>query len=81
MRGVVEGAPAFFIGAAPERRMRVEALQIEHGEANLADGAVCVGQQVAEHLLQDGVDDGVEKLRVVEPVAGADFSEIIKPNC
>ena len=81
MRGVVDGAPAFFIGAAPQRRVRVEALQIEHGKADLAHGAVRVGHQITEHLLQDRIDDGVEKLRVIEPVADADLGKIIKPNC
>jgi len=53
VRGVVEGAPAFFVRAAPERRMRVQSLQVEHGDA---------------------------ELRMFEPVAGADFGEIVEPH-
>jgi len=80
VRGVVEGAPAFFVRAAPERRMRVQSLQVEHGDADLAHGAMRVGHDFTEHLLQHFIDDGIEELRMFEPVAGADFGEIVEPH-
>ncbi len=80
VRGVVEGAPAFLVRPAPERGVRVQPLQIIHRDTDLAHGTPRVGHDFTEHLLEDVVDDGVEELRMLEPVAGANFGEIIEPH-
>lgn len=51
VRGVVEGAPAFLVRAAPKRRVRVQSFQIEHGDTDLAHRTPRVGDDFAEHLL------------------------------
>src|ERR1022692_737977 len=80
VRGAVERAPAFLVGLAPQRRLRVQPRKVPKCDANLAHGFELIAHDVAENFFERGVDDGIQKLWRVKTMRAADFAEIVKAN-
>jgi hypothetical protein len=60
--------------------MRVEFFKIEHRNPNLPHRKPLAGHDAAKHLLHHFVDDGVQKLRMLETVTCADFGKICESD-
>ena len=81
VRRVVERAPAFLAGAAPQCRLRVQPRKIPQRDADLPHRLELPGHEAAKNLLQRRVDDGILKLRMVKAMRAAGFGKILEADC
>jgi len=73
VRRVVERAPAFRVGATPQRRLRVQPREIPERDSDLPHGFELSAHDAAKNFLQRRVESGIQKLRLAKTVAAADF--------